>query len=82
MARSLPESKRYERPHRSAPLRGHGRRLAMLAGVGFLLSLWGAPVTQFQNDYLKALIDLGEKDAIAAGDAIQRFLDRPVMEIV
>jgi NTE family protein len=36
----------------------------------------------FQNDYLKALIDLGEKDAIAAGDAIQRFLDRPVVEMV
>jgi NTE family protein len=36
----------------------------------------------FQNDYLKALIDLGEKDAIAAGDAIQRFLERPVMEMV
>jgi NTE family protein len=36
----------------------------------------------FQNDYLKALIELGEKDAIAAGDAIQRFLNRPVMEMV
>jgi NTE family protein len=36
----------------------------------------------FQNDYLKALIELGEKDAIAAGDAIQRFLERPVMEMV
>jgi NTE family protein len=36
----------------------------------------------FQNDYLKALIDLGEKDAIAAGDAIQRFLERPVVEMV
>jgi NTE family protein len=36
----------------------------------------------FQNDYLKALIDLGEKDALAAGDAIQRFLDRPVVEMV
>jgi NTE family protein len=36
----------------------------------------------FQNDYVKALIDLGEKDALAAGDAIQRFLDRPVMEMV
>ena len=36
----------------------------------------------FQNDYLKALIELGERDAIAAGDAIQRFLDRPVMEMV
>jgi len=36
----------------------------------------------FQNDYLKALIELGEKDAIAAGDAIQRFLNRPVIEMV
>jgi NTE family protein len=36
----------------------------------------------FQSDYLKALIDLGEKDALAAGDAIQRFLERPVMEMV
>lgn len=36
----------------------------------------------FQNDYLKALIDLGEKDALAHGDAIQRFLERPVVETV
>src|SRR3954470_1211622 len=36
----------------------------------------------FQGDYLKAMIDLGEKDAIAAGDAIQRFLERPIMEMV
>lgn len=36
----------------------------------------------FQADYLKALIDLGEKDALAASDAIQRFLERPVMEMV
>ena len=36
----------------------------------------------FQNDYIKALIDLGEKDALAAGDAIKRFLERPVMEMV
>jgi NTE family protein len=36
----------------------------------------------FQNDYLRALIELGEKDALAAGDAIQRFLERPVMEMV
>jgi NTE family protein len=36
----------------------------------------------FQADYLKALIDLGEQDAIAHGDAIQRFLERPVMEVV
>jgi NTE family protein len=36
----------------------------------------------FQSDYLKALIELGEKDAIAAGDAIHRFLNRPVVEMV
>ena len=36
----------------------------------------------FQNDYLRALIDLGEKDALAAGDAIQRFLERPVVDMV
>ena len=36
----------------------------------------------FQNDYLRALIELGEKDALATGDAIERFLKRPVMEMV
>ena len=36
----------------------------------------------FQRDYLKALIDLGEQDAIAHGDAIERFLERPVMDAV
>jgi NTE family protein len=31
----------------------------------------------FQNDYIQALIDLGERDAIAQVDSIGRFLERP-----
>ena len=31
----------------------------------------------FQSDYLKRLIDIGEEDAIASGDAIEAFLARP-----
>lgn len=36
----------------------------------------------FQNDYLKALIELGEADADAQGDVIEKFLERPVVEVV
>jgi NTE family protein len=32
----------------------------------------------FQNDYIQALIDLGERDAIAQADSIGRFLERPL----
>src|SRR3954468_5901453 len=32
----------------------------------------------FQDDYIKALIDLGEKDAIAQADSIGAFLERPL----
>lgn len=35
----------------------------------------------FQNDYIKALIDLGEADAEAQGDMIEKFLERPVVEV-
>ncbi len=31
----------------------------------------------FQADYLKRLIDLGEEDAVASGDAIEAFLAKP-----
>jgi NTE family protein len=34
----------------------------------------------FQADYLKALIELGEEDADAQGDMIERFLQRPLAE--
>lgn len=35
----------------------------------------------FQNDYLKALIELGEADADAQHEAIEQFLTRPVVEM-
>src|SRR4051812_3646663 len=35
----------------------------------------------FQADYLKALIDLGEEDAAAQGDMIERFLQRPLAPV-
>ena len=49
----LPESKRFEAPHVEAPLRGHGRRLWLLAAAGFLLNLFVAPDAQFGNRFLK-----------------------------
>jgi len=36
----------------------------------------------FQVDYLKRLIEIGEEDAIAQGDAIEAFLARPLAELV
>ena len=36
----------------------------------------------FQVDYLKRLIEIGEEDATAQGDAIQAFLTRPVANVV
>ena len=65
VARRLPESHRFER-HRAAPpperdsggratrtLRGHRRRFAMLATVGFLVALMVAPAAQLRNEYLR-----------------------------
>jgi MFS family permease len=53
IARRLPESRRFERPHTLAPIAGHGRRLRLLAIAGFLLALFAAPSFQFQNDFLR-----------------------------
>jgi MFS family permease len=53
IARRLPESKRFERPHPDAELRGHGRRFWLLAAAGFLLNLFVAPDAQFANRFLK-----------------------------
>ena len=36
----------------------------------------------FQADYLKRLIEIGEEDAAAQGDAIEAFLARPVADLV
>lgn len=51
--RALPESRRFERPHVQPPLEGHGRRLRLLAAVGFLGAIFVAPAFQFQNDFLR-----------------------------
>ncbi|MBV9411254.1 MAG: MFS transporter [Acidimicrobiia bacterium] len=51
--RRLPESRRFEQPHADAELRGHGRRLWLLAGAAFLLNVFVAPDAQFSNRFLK-----------------------------
>jgi MFS family permease len=53
IARRLPESRRFGAPHANAGLAGHGGRLALLAASAFLLSLFTAPASQFQNEYLR-----------------------------
>ena len=53
IARRLPESRRFAAPHAEVPLRGHGRRLLLLAAAGFLLNLFIAPDAQFNNRFLK-----------------------------
>lgn len=51
--RSLPESRRFVRPHLSVSLRSHANRLWLLAGSAFLLNIFVAPVTQFRPEYLR-----------------------------
>jgi MFS family permease len=53
VARSMPESRRFVRQHRDVPLAGHGRRLALLAASTFLLAIFTAPASQFQNEFLR-----------------------------
>ena len=57
LRRHLTESKRFARTHINAPVAGHGRRLWLLAASGFLVGLFGAPASQFQNEFLRD--DLG-----------------------
>lgn len=59
--RHLPESRRFEAPHRHARLPGHGRRFWLLAGSLFLSNLFVAPASFFGNRYL-----LNERDFTAA----------------
>jgi MFS family permease len=51
--RLIPESRRYERPHPNVRFTGHYHRLALLAGTAFLLNLFGAPQSQFRNEFLR-----------------------------
>jgi len=53
IARRLPESRRFEAPHADASLRGHGRRLWLLASAALLLNVFVAPDSQFANRFLK-----------------------------
>jgi MFS family permease len=52
-SRLIPESRRYERPHRTVGLAGHYHRLALLAGASFLLFVFTAPQSQFRTEFLR-----------------------------
>lgn len=49
----VPESRRFRAPHAEASMAGHGRRFWLLAVSGFLLNLFVAPASQFQNEFLR-----------------------------
>jgi MFS family permease len=53
LARVLPESRRFTRPHAKAKLAGHGRRLALIGSALFAVALFAAPASQLQNNFLK-----------------------------
>jgi len=52
IARRLPETRRFERPHVIAP-RLDRRRFGVLAAVGLLANFFVAPASLFQNGYLE-----------------------------
>ncbi len=52
IARRLPETRRFERPHVTAPHLDR-RRFAVLAAVALLTNLFVAPASLFQNGYLE-----------------------------
>lgn len=49
----IPESRRFVRTHRNVPLAGHYWRLALIAGTSFLFNVFGAPQSQFRNEFLR-----------------------------
>jgi MFS family permease len=61
IARRLPESRRFGLPHAATTMSGHRGRLALLAVSALLLSLFTAPASQFQNEFLRV-----ERDFSAA----------------
>jgi MFS family permease len=54
VAKVLPESQRFVRPHREATvIRGHARRFWAIGAALFCSSAFGAPSSQLLNDFLK-----------------------------
>jgi MFS family permease len=53
VARDMPESRRFLRPHARTTMRGHRGRLLLLGASGFFGLIFLAPITQFQNDFLR-----------------------------
>jgi predicted MFS family arabinose efflux permease len=49
----IPESRRFVRTHRNVPLAGHYARLVLIAGSSFLFNVFGAPQSQFRNEFLR-----------------------------
>ena len=49
----VPESRRFVRPHARVTMAGHRGRLVLLGTSTFLGLLFLAPVTQFQNEFLR-----------------------------
>lgn len=49
----IPESRRFMRPHARVSLAGHHSRLLLLGASTFFGVMFLAPVTQFQNEYLR-----------------------------
>lgn len=54
LARKVPESRRFVRPHGRATMRGHRGRLALLAAASFAGLVFLAPISQFQNEFLRS----------------------------
>ena len=53
ITRRLPESRRFVKPTGRTSMAGHRGRLALLAASGFFGLIFLAPLSQFQNDFLR-----------------------------
>ncbi len=54
LARRVPESRRFVRPHGRATMLGHRGRLVLLASASFFGLVFLAPISQFQNEFLRS----------------------------